>query len=450
MEAGPLEGTTLAQNELTLRARVQIVGIRRGERVHHRLLLARPLRAGDRLLLHGTAAALADVGGRPLSFDEADARYGIRDRLLLAELPAGSALLAGHDEDRRLGEAFDLAILGTLADDGLTTARGPVERSARIVLLGPSRGLELMRGLQELTVEPATKDDLIKLESPATAFAEVVLPPRSTVVRRTLRDVEFRRRFGLNVIALQREGKTRHSDLRDVRLGHGDALLVYGPREQLRLLNKEDDFLVLSEAMDEPRRTNRALAAVAITLAVVVTIDLGFVPVHIAMMAGALGMVLSGCVTMDEAYRSIRWQSVFLIAGMVTLGRALDETDAAGLLAKPGLAMLEGGGAYAAILALFVGTTLVTQMLPSTAAVILLAPIALQVADSMNLSADAMVMTVAIAASASFQSPVAHTASMLVMGPGGYRYTDYLKAGLPLTLVVLIATLLLLPVFWPL
>ena len=161
-------------------------------------------------------------------------------------------------------------------------------------------------------------------------------------------------------------------------------------------------------------------------------------------------MVLSGCLKMDEAYRQIQWNSVFLIAGMLPLGIAMENTGAASLLAESVIAQMGALGPLFLIGALFLLTSLAAQVMPNAVVTVLLAPIAITAATDMGLSPYALMMVVAIAASASFHSPVAHPANLLIMGPGGYRFGDYLRVGLPLTLVVFIVTMLLLPLVWPL
>jgi di/tricarboxylate transporter len=253
----------------------------------------------------------------------------------------------------------------------------------------------------------------------------------------------------LNVLAIWRQGRPYRTDLRDMAVRFGDALLLYGPRDKLRMLGHEPDFLVLTEEAQEPPRLRRAPVAALVMGAVLLPVILGWLPISISAVVGASLMVLTGCLTMDEAYRSIEWKAVFLIAGMLPLGIAMQQTGAARFLADGVVATVGGRGPRAVMAGLFVLTTLATQVMPNPAVAVLLAPIALSTANDLGLSPYALMMTIALAASASFLSPVSHPANVLIMGPGGYRFTDYIKVGLPLTLVVLVITLLVLPVFWP-
>jgi di/tricarboxylate transporter len=176
----------------------------------------------------------------------------------------------------------------------------------------------------------------------------------------------------------------------------------------------------------------------------------GFQPIAVAAVAGATLMVLTRCLTMEQAYRAIDWRSIFLIAGMMPLGIAMYESGAAAYAAEGVVTLLGPYGPWPVIAGLYLLTALGTLIVPTAALVLLMAPIALSAAATLGVAPQPAMMAVAIAASASLASPVAHPANILVMGPGGYRFVDYLKLGVPLTLVVFVIAMLLLPLAWPL
>jgi di/tricarboxylate transporter len=173
------------------------------------------------------------------------------------------------------------------------------------------------------------------------------------------------------------------------------------------------------------------------------------VPIYIAVVIGAAIMVMSKCLTMEEAYRFIEWKAVFLIAGMLPLGTALDKTGAARLLAEGVVNLLGPLGPHAVLFGLLAITFLATSIIPTAALVVLMVPIALKTAASLGISPHTLLMGIAMAASSSFTSPISHPANVLVMGPGGYRFVDYLKLGIPLTLLIMILLMVVLPIFWP-
>jgi di/tricarboxylate transporter len=161
-------------------------------------------------------------------------------------------------------------------------------------------------------------------------------------------------------------------------------------------------------------------------------------------------MVLAGCIKMEEAYRSVEWRSVFLIAGLLPLGTAMQQTGAAALLTEWAISVLGQFGPWGVISGLFIVTAVSALAIPPPALVVIMSPIVLQLAESFSISPQSMMISMAVAAAGTFMSPVSHAANLLVMGPGGYKFIDFLKVGAPLTLVTMIIVLLLLPVFWPL
>jgi di/tricarboxylate transporter len=287
------------------------------------------------------------------------------------------------------------------------------------------------------------------LEDDQVGLVEVILSPHSVLSGKTLAEINFREKYGLTVLAIWRKGRAHRSGLRDMRLAFGDALLLYGHRKKLNILGREPDFLVLTETAQEIPREEKAPTALLIMAAVLLPVMLGWLPIYIAVVIGAAVMVMSKCLTMEEAYRFIEWKAVFLIAGMLPLGTALDKTGAARLLAEGVVGFLGPLGPQAVLFGLLAITFLATSIIPTAALVVLMAPIALKTAAGLGISPHALLMGIAMAASSSFTSPISHPANVLVMGPGGYRFADYLKVGIPLTLLILVLLMLVLPIFWP-
>ena len=237
-------------------------------------------------------------------------------------------------------------------------------------------------------------------------------------------------------------------NLRNFPLKFGDALLLHGSRDRLIVLGSEPDFLVLTREAQEAPRISKAPVAALIMAGVLLPVILGWVPIAIAAVVGATLMVLTRCLTMEEAYRYIEWRAVFLIAGMLPLGIAMQQTGTAAFIAEQVVSLVGESGIAAVVTALFSLTAATSQIMPNAAVTVLMTPIALNTAVDLGINVQSLAMVIAISASASFLSPVAHPANSLVMGPGGYKFSDYLKVGLPLTAVVLIVTLIFLPIFW--
>jgi di/tricarboxylate transporter len=287
-------------------------------------------------------------------------------------------------------------------------------------------------------------------ERSAFELAEVVLAPSSSLRGKTLRQIDFRSRFGLAVLAIRHQGETLFARLGDVALDFGDSLLIQGPVDKINLLRHEREFLLLDMPPLEMRRTQKAPVSIAILLGVLVVVTAGWLHVSAAMFIGALLMVLSGTLTMDEAYRSIEWKSVFLIAGMLPLGLAMENTGTARLLADQIVGLVGNWGPLAVMMGIFVMTGLLTEVMSNAAATVLAVPIAIDAALGLGADPHAFVMAIVIAASTSFLMPIGHQVNVLVFGPGGYRFSDYTKVGVWLNVILFILTALILPLIWPL
>jgi di/tricarboxylate transporter len=283
-------------------------------------------------------------------------------------------------------------------------------------------------------------------------IAEVLLPPRSDMVGKTIVELRFGSRYRLNVLGLSRPGADTPAEIKTVKLAFGDILLVQGPWENILALRKyRKDFVVLGQpeaSMGAPRskKAGLALGIMLLMLGLMIT---NLVSVAAASLLAALLMVLLGCLSMDDAYQAIDWKSIILIAGMLPMSTALGKTGLIDLAAGGFTDLLGELGPLAVLAALFLVTSLFTQVLSNTATAVLVAPIALTAAQSLGVNPQAYMMSVAIAASMAFASPVASPVNTLVMGAGDYRFSDYLKAGLPMILIMFLVSILALPVLFP-
>jgi di/tricarboxylate transporter len=451
-----LLGQTLRQIDFRRRFEVNVVALWRDGVLKRTNLQDTPLRPGDTLLCQAHRAQIDSLRADPnllVSDAESSEVYRLHERLFAVRLPEDSAVVGKTLAESRLGDAFGLTVLGIHRGGTVHLAPGPEERleaGDTLLVEGKMEDLRTMRGLQDLEIERETPPELRDLESERVGIAEAVLSPHTTLVGKTLRQLDFREKYGLSVLAIWRHGRAYRSNLRDMALRFGDALLLYGPREKFKVLGHEPDFLVLAEEAQEAPRLNKAPLAILLMGAVVLSVVLGRLPIYIAAVAGATLMVLTGCLDMEEVYRFIEWKAVFLIAGMLPLGIAMEKSGAARFLAENAVAAVGGLGPMAVLASLFVVTALAAQVIPTHAVAVLMAPIAFNIASVQGISPYASAMVVAFSTSASFLLPVGHPANVLIMGPGGYRFADYAKVGIPLTLVLLVVALLVIPLFWPL
>lgn len=453
--ASSLEGRTVVELNLRRARGVNLLAVRRGDVLRRTRLEELAFLPGDRLLLHGPPARLEALAGersfRRLDADEA-AAWQLEERLLAVRLPPGSALAGRTLGDSRLAATYGLAVLSVIRDEHETWLPPPetlLEPNDVLVVTGHPVDLEVVRGLATLAVERDAAADLRALERGGMAIVEVILPPYTTLGGRTLRSLRFRERFGVSVLALWRGDRVVRSRLADAELQPGDALLCYGPREQFELLAQQRDLVVLDVNVQEQPRVEKAPLAGAIMLGVIAAVLAGWLPIYVAAIAGATLMVLVRCLTMEQAYDAIDWQAIFLIAAMLPLGVAMQRTGAAELLAQ---GVVDTAGAYEprGVLAGIVLLTLaLNQFIPSAVNAVVMTPIAIATAAGLGVSPYPFVMGIAYAAASSFMTPVSHPVNVLVMSPGGYRFADYMKNGLPATVIVFVVTALLLPVVFP-
>ncbi len=447
-------GQTLREIAFRQQYRALVLAIRRDGRITRSKVETIPLMIDDILLVQGQRTSLDALREDPnllVSDPEDLASYHLEERLMAARVPEDSSWAGKSLAESRLGEKFKLRVLGILRGDETRLIPGPEERieaGDTLLVEGRQSDLVTLEGLRNLEINTPGGWELDALETEETGFLEVILSPRSSLAGKTLREIDFRIKYGLNVLAVWREGRAHRSNLQGMELRFGDALLVFGPRNRLRLLGKEDDFLVLSEEVQEAPRLERAPLALGIMAGVLIPVILGWLPIAISAVVGVALMTLTGCLTMEEAYRAIEWRAVFLIAGMLPLGIAMESTGTAQFLGEGMVSFVGDMGPRVLLAGLCVLSILASQVMPNPAVAVLLAPIALFAANQLDVSPYPLMMGVALSASAAFLSPVGHPANMLVMGPGGYRFSDYTRVGLPLTLVTLTVVVLILPVFW--
>ena len=456
----PFTGKTL--NSIGFRGRFEanVLAIRRSSGIRRTNLQDIALERGDVLLIaghHERLEGFEDISGfeqfRFVPRSELIDVYHLHERLMVMTVPPDSALVGKTLKESRLGESLGSRVLGILRGNEPIQMPEPwetLQADDRLVVEGRLTDFEILRELEKLVIERRTRPDIKALVSGSVGLVETILSPQTTLAGMTLRQLNFREKYGLSVLSIWREGKVYRSNLRDMALRFGDALLLLGPHNKLQLLGSEPDFIVLTGTAQEELRLEKMKFSILIMIAILLPVFLGWVPIYIAAVIGAALMVLFGCLSMDDAYRQIEWKAVFLIAGLLPLGTALDQTGAARLIAEGVVTFVGPFGPRAVMLGLVALTFAATCFVPTAALVVLMAPIVLSTSTNMGMAPHALLMAVAMAASASFMTPISHPANILVMGPGGYRFMDYLKVGGLLTLVVLMVIIFVLPVFWPL
>ncbi len=380
--------------------------------------------------------------------------YRLDERLFRARIPAGSELVGKRLAESSLREEYELSVIGLERQGKVSLALEKdtaLQRGDVLLIEGMVDNLVWAESAGLFDLQPEVGVEYRDLQSEVVGIAEALLAPRSSLVGKTLAEILFREKFSLTVLAILRDGRPRRTGLVDLPLRFGDTLLVQGPRQKIRMLQREPDFVVMGDIGVAPVvRASKVPLALGLLVLMLVPVVAGWLPIAAsALLAGVL-MVITGCLTMDEAYQSIEWKAVFLVAGTLPLGIAMKNTGTAEYLAGFLVDTLGDLHPLALLAGFFILTNLLTQFMSNAASTMLIAPIAIGAAQQIGAEPHALLMTVAVAASAGFLTPVAHQANVLVMGPGGYRFGDYFKAGLPLDLLTFVVTLLIVPLFWPL
>jgi di/tricarboxylate transporter len=418
--------------------------------VLYMILVGRHLLPGARVTPPTTAAR---------NFDELLSEFDLLGTANRLHVPAGSPLVGRTLAASEIGSRYEARVIlleriGRLGREVLTTPAAETELRGGDVLVvgGPSEGRERLTHELGLRALPTTAGDRERWIREA-GIAKVLVHPESSLIGRTLRGIALRSTYGVQVLAVRRGGAALDGFL-DEELASGDALLVIGPWKRIRQLQSSlRDFVVLAlptEIEHVVPAWRRAPIAVTI-LAVMVTLSaFEIVPVVVAVLIAVLLAVGTRCLTMEQSYGAIQWSTIVLIAGMMSITRAMISTGAVDLVVDQLVAGIGGYGPHVMMTALFALTAASSAVLSNTATAVLLAPIAIRAASSFEIDPHAFAMTVAIAASAGFVVPMSSPAMMLVVGPGKYRLTDFVVVGFPMLVLTWIVTMLLVPILFPL
>lgn len=312
-------------------------------------------------------------------------------------------------------------------------------------------GVDQISKLQELK-GIALKSELAQqpreAEKEESLLVEAVVAPNSILVGKSLKQMRFRSFYGATAHAIRHRGTTMRDNVETTILYPGDVLLIEASQERLDYLLERNAFVVVSEAGVPTFRKNRMLIAVAVVCGVVAGTAMGLIPVVVGMVTGAVLLVLTGCLTLNEAYDAIDWKVIFLIAGVLTLGKALEKTGAAVLIADLLVKTVGVWGPTALVSVFYLLTSIFTELMSNKATAVLLVPIAIATAHTLKVDARPLLMAVTFAGSVTFMTPVGHQGNTLIYGPGRFRYADFLRVGTPLNILFWLLATLLIPRFW--
>ncbi len=407
--------------------------------------------------------------------EEIAKRYRLPDNLYRLRVRGASTLIGKSIVEGEFGARFNVTILElrrkpeakTMVKLGETklvwqagekgmkpSAETLFQRDDQLIVQGTATDIAHLAASWNLGVQPAKRSDEQAISNEEVGIAEVLLPQRSQLVGKTLAELSFGRIYRLTVLGIQRPGvaTAEAPNIKTTPLRFGDILLVQGSWENILALRQQRrDFVVMGhpEEMQGPRQRTKAPLAGLILLAMLASMVGEFMPLTTSSMVAALLMILTGCLSIDEAYNVIDWKSIVLVAGMLPMSAALEKVGLIDLLAENLTLALGSLNPIWIVGGLFLATSLFTQVLSNTATAVLIAPLAFAIGQNLGIQPHAMLMSVAIAASMAFASPVASPVNTLVMGAGNYRFSDYIKVGAPLILISMVITMLVLPLLFP-
>lgn len=407
------------------------------------------------MIMLGAGTVYLAVFGRWLLPDRRGAQHTENYQLgnYIAELRvmAGSRLVGQTMRTGGFGQKADVTVLEIQRDGKVLFAPLDEQIQAGDVLLVRGGAGEIMaaKASWKLELEPEFQLRDEALEARDLRLVEVLVAPGSNLIDRTLAGVGFRRRYNAIVLAIQAQRATVRQKLNQVRLHFGDALLLLGPRDDLARLRGDPNFLVLEQVEEPSLRRAKIPIALAVIVAVVALAAFNVMPILVSSIVGCIALVVTRCLTLEEAYGAIDWKVIFLLAGVLPLGMAMEKSGAAQLLAQSTLGVVGALGPVVVLAVLYLLTAVLTEFMSNNATAVLMAPIAISTAATLGVDPKPLLMAVCFAASTSFATPVGYQTNTMVYHPGGYRYTDFARVGIPLNLIFWGLAVVFIPKFWP-
>ncbi|MEZ4753672.1 MAG: SLC13 family permease [Bdellovibrionota bacterium] len=411
-----------------------------------------PLRKGDRLNVIGVPDFVNKLAMQPgllFSDQKQSVNQVIDNDLSELVIPEDSLLDGKTVKDASILEKLGISIMGIDKGDDLLLApagREVLKSGDKIIVAGDASQIELFESLGDLKI--SASEDEQTLDSQKVGIAEASLSPRSRLIDKTPYELNFRQKYGLQLLAIWREGKPHRTELAHKQLKLGDALLLQGSRSKINLLADDPDFLLLDEVPSKPRTLSRYLALISFfTVVVLSAFDLQ--PVHVAALLGALVAILGGAINIADIYRQIEWRILVLVAVLIAIGTAFQTSGSAGLIAEGIVQSASNSGLLTLSSVVAVLASLFSQLTDGSLSVVLLAPVVAEAAAKIGVSAKPLFMILTLGASIAFLTPFSHKANLLVLGAGGYKVRDYFLVGLCMSLITVIITIFLVPFFLP-
>lgn len=375
--------------------------------------------------------------------------YGIDGRIFEVTVNEDSPLagLALGEVETRGRSGWILGIKTGNVSEIIPPQDTQIQVGSVLAIMGARAELEAYAERQNLTISPFLNEFADALNPTTAGIAEIVIPPDSDLIKRTIRESDIRRRYGMRILTVYRVDQIIDEGLSSLELQAGDTLVVHSRWQDMINVAKDNKFAVVTDFPKEEFRTHKlrnASIAFLLALGLVLFSDL---PLALALMVGALGMILGGVLEVEEAYQAVSWQTVFLLACLIPLGLAMEQSGAAQYLAYFALDIMDGFPVWGIQLFLAVIATVFTLVMSNVGATVLLVPLAIQMALGVGADPAMFALTIALATSNSFLIPT-HQVNALIMGPAGYSVRDFMRAGIGMSVLFLVVMLVMLNLFY--
>lgn len=381
-----------------------------------------------------------------LTGSELEELYALGDRLWEARVPESSELVGLTLKACGVGEKLGVVIAAMRRGHGaffIPNLHEVMQPDDLLLIVGREERVKKLNDLG-LSLRP----EMHALTTFGLTLIEIIPAPRSSYIGKTLKEINFRGQYGFAAVALHRGQRSYRTDIANMPLEPGDSLLLVGQRQRLRDLQRGAEFIVFEPSLsDQPVSAKQAFSALLIVGAAIAASIAG-VPVYLAMLAGAVLALLANRLTMEEAYRSVEWQAVFLIAGMYVVSDAMVETHLADLLGNIMVQAVTPFGALGLAAGAYLLTSLLTQFMGGQVSALVTGPVTISAAIHMGVSPQAVAVATAIGCSASFFTPIAHPVNILMIAPGNYKFGDFFRIGWPLTIICFIMLMVGMILFW--
>ena len=379
------------------------------------------------------------------------AQFDMDDHISDIQLERGYLNIGKKLKESKITKNLDLDILRLFKEDTSESAQrsqADLEKGDVLRVRGDTEEINKIEDSSHLTMKPPRHwqdEDLIKGRD---TLIEVTLSPNSTWTGKTIDELDLQERFDAIVLALRHQGKCIRDNMEEVNLAEGDSILLSINEDHVPTIIRDPNFLIVSKKELPKYKTDKIILALSILAGVILTAAFNVLPIVVSALIGSVLMIITDCLNSEQAYEAINWKVIFLLAGVLPLGIALDKTGAAGMIAKGLTSLLGPFGPRAVLSGFFILTMIMTNIISNQASAALFAPIVIHAASSMGVSARPFLFAITYAASLSFITPVGYQTNTMIYNPGRYKFTDFVKIGTPLSIILWIVASFLIPLFW--